>query len=327
MVAVDVRDVFQMDDPAAAGYLDDGPSQVVDGFEIAGRFQRDPLPPGHYLAAATDDVDAGQDSGELSRREPDFPQPRHVVLDEDLLLLDTLESHLGHVVEMQQAVADILGDVAELAMTETFPREGVHTAEHVAVLVVHHRVAGAIGQIVDRLHLAAQVVEDGPHVGMAFLEVGGNVGKPRTGFADDVVELRHLLYGLLDPIRDELFHPQRTGPGKPRGNHRRPDCEPRILLLGQVETGDGAVEHYQCRQCVHDGAMPHRRIRDACHVGPGQSTLTFMPSRMTEMPAVTTRSPEETPEITSRPRDVSSPTSTGLRRITPTPASSPSASV
>ena len=100
-----------------------------------------------------------------------------------------------------------------------------------------------------------------------------------------------------------------------------------ILLLGQVEVGDGAVEHHQCHECVYDGVMPHRRTRDACHAGPGQSTLTFMPSRMTEMPALTTRSPGETPEITSRPRDVNSPTSTGLRRITPTPASPPSTSV
>ncbi len=83
-----------------------------------------------------------------------------------------MDRYLGDVRFLEQFVTQLVRHCFEFRVGETVPRQRIDAAEHITEFVIDFRRACTLRQIRhNRVHLAAQIVEDRPHHFVAFLEV------------------------------------------------------------------------------------------------------------------------------------------------------------
>ena len=203
---------------------------VVGHQQVARRLQGQPFRADVDRPPGNDDVGRSEDPHQFGGGEPQFGQARVPVLDEDPLLLGSADLDLGHVVEAQELVAHLVGQVLELGVVETISRNAYDRPEHVTELVVHQRADGPGGQVPGGLlDLAPEVVPDWPRLLELRLQVDEDQGHAGAGIAVDEIQLGNLLHDLLDLVGDQLFDPRRAGAGEVGHHDRHPDDEAGVL--------------------------------------------------------------------------------------------------
>ena len=146
----------------------------------------------------------------------------------------------------QQDVPDLVGDILKLGVTEAIAIQRIDTAKHVAKLIIYFGRQRTQWQVrYDRIDFAPQVVKDRPHYLVTFLEVHIDDGYAGTGFADNIVDLRHFLNFLFYLVGNQFLHTFRAGAGKTRRDQDRPDDETRILRLGNILKCEQAGNQHQ----------------------------------------------------------------------------------
>ena len=255
--------------------------QVGLGTEGARNTQRDGLVAGLELARGTDRVLRPQRRDQRRPVDAEAGELRDRELDEDLLVLGADELDLRHVRNLQQARADVLDIIAQLAVGEAVGGEAVNQAEGVAEVVVEagsdHAGRQRAADIADVL---AHLVPDVRHLrgaGRAF-QIDEDRREARGGVAAQEVEAPGLLQLALDPFGDLLQRVVhgRAGPGG-LDDHGA-EGEGRILRPAKVEKRGDAGERRRDHQEDDERAMLERpigEIESAHEVAP--SSRTFWP--------------------------------------------------
>ena len=129
--------------------------------------------------------------------------------DEDLLVLRAVQIDLGDVLDLEQALAERLGDLLHLRIVGAVGGEHVEDRIDVAVLVIDRRPDQSGRQIVlDVADLLAQLVEQLRHVAgrRVVLERDLHRRECRLAVGRHLVEVGQLLQLLLDRIGDLRLH-------------------------------------------------------------------------------------------------------------------------
>ena len=173
--------------------------------------------------------------------------------DVDLLVLRAVEVDLGDVLDLEQALAERLGDLLHLRVVGAVGREHVENRIDVAIFVIDRRTDQSGRQIVlDVADLLAQLIEQLRHVAgrRVVLESDLHRREGRLGVGRHLVEVGQLLKLLLDRIGDLRLH-LGGGCARPHGGDDHDlDGERRIFGASQAAVGKQArhAEHHDQEQ-------------------------------------------------------------------------------
>ena len=129
--------------------------------------------------------------------------------DVDLLVLRAVQVHLGDVLDLEQTLAERLGDLLHLRVVGAVGCQHVENRVDVAVLVVDRRPDQAGRQIVlDVADFLAQLIEQLRHVAGRRVVLEGDLHRRecRLVVGGHLVEVRQLLKLLLDRVGDLGLH-------------------------------------------------------------------------------------------------------------------------
>ncbi len=134
-----------------------------------------------------------------------------------------MNRNLGNIGFFQQLVAKFVSNCLQLGVGKAIARECIDAAEYIAEFIVNLGSLCALRQLGrDRIHFAAQIIKDRPHVFVTFFEVRVNNRNAGSGLARDRVDLGHFLNFLFELVRNQQFNTFRTRTRK----LRRYNCGP-----------------------------------------------------------------------------------------------------
>jgi hypothetical protein len=162
------------------------------------------------------------------------------------------KTDLVDVLDLQQALAHLVGVLLQLFVGEAVAGECIDRAVHIAELVVEERSDHAARQgaahVVD---LLAHRVPDLLHLlrGRRILHLEDDQRFARLGVAADLVGVGHLLQRLLELVGHLVGHLLRRGARPEHAHHHRTEGERRVFVLPQLEVGRHA-QHQQHQQQI-----------------------------------------------------------------------------
>ena len=251
--ATHLGDVAQPDQPPVRQKIN--VENVPFGRKGAGHPQRQRLVSGLKRACRADSVLRPQRCDQRTAVDAEASELLSGKLDEDLFVLRAEDLNLRDVRHLEQARADVLDIIAQLAMREAISRKAVDQPIGVAEIVVEARSDNASRQ---RMSYVANVfanlipnVRDFGCCCRAF-EVDEDCGEARFCVAAQEVEALGLLQFALEPIgdlRQRVVH-RRAGP---RGLHDHcPEGERGVLRAAKPEKGGEAADRHGDHQKDHE---------------------------------------------------------------------------
>ena len=238
-------------------------SRVLLGSERAGNAERDLLVARLECARGADRVLGSERRDQCRAVDAEACELPGRELDIDALVLRAEKLDLRHVSNLQQARADVLDIIAQLALGEAVGGEAVDEAERVAEIVVEARPDHARRQRrADIADVLAHLVPDVRHFGRVrrTFQVDEDRGAAGNGVAAKEIEPLGLLQFALEPLGHLLERVVHARAGPPGLDDHGAEGEGRTLGAAKAEKGADAGERHRDHDGDDEGAMLQRPI-------------------------------------------------------------------
>ena len=242
---------------------------LLEAAEAAGRLHTQAVGRGLDGARVDDAVLSLEGRGDVRQGDAAPAEQGGVDRHLDGAVLEAEQLDLRHVLDAEQVVLERPGLVLHLAVGAGGAAQAIEDAQHVAEVVVHHRGAGAGGQL--RLcvaHLASQLVPELLHIlGPDLLfHVDGDFREARPVVALQVIELAERLDRLLEDVGHLLAHLHRRGAGIAGRHQCLLDREGRVLQLAHVQVGEEASRQDQSQQEPAQRPVAQEKSCEVSHI-------------------------------------------------------------
>ena len=203
--ATDLRNITQYHALGAARLTDNQPLQFTDALKLTGRMQTNGLTADQHAPGIRHHVLVTQQIIQPRRGNAQTGHARAGYFDKHLFLRQTRQRDLAHARHQHQLTAQIVGKIAQLAVTEGFTADHQKSAVDITEIITNDGVTDPGRQI------GAQIINAPAHFipdlrqllrTIGGLDFHGNLRQPGAGNRADLVHIGQLLDGVLQRISD-----------------------------------------------------------------------------------------------------------------------------